>query len=193
MALEVTEILKIKPSTMLAEDVRAWAFEKNGLYSVRSAYRLLKDEQAAMAMAKSDEARGSGDDRAWNLIWKLKVPLKVHLFWWRALQNFLPSKLELKWGHIIPESYCELCGDPEEMVFHVIFCCPVAKRFWAEVFPGISIPMLHPSTWAMDVLDTNICSVNTASLVVCEAWTLWSARNARRHGRKTWEPGATVR
>ncbi|RLM58143.1 hypothetical protein C2845_PM18G02140 [Panicum miliaceum] len=74
MALEATEILKIKPSTMLAEDVRAWAFEKNGLYSVRSAYMVLKDEQTAMAMAKSDEARGSGDDRACNLISKLKVP-----------------------------------------------------------------------------------------------------------------------
>jgi hypothetical protein len=62
MALEATEILKIKPSTMLAEDVRAWALEKNGFYSVCSAYRLLKDEQAAMAVAKSDEARGSRDD-----------------------------------------------------------------------------------------------------------------------------------
>jgi hypothetical protein len=87
------------------------------------------------------------------------------------------STLELKWRHISPESYCELCGDPEETVFHVIFYCPVAKRFWAEVkkFPGISVPMLHhPSTWAMDVLDTNICSANTASLVVCGAWLLWS-------------------
>ncbi|KAF8670744.1 hypothetical protein HU200_050409 [Digitaria exilis] len=29
-------------------------------------------------------------------------------------------------------------------------------------------------------------------MVMCGAWTLWSGRNARRHGRKVWEPGATV-
>ena len=30
-------------------------------------------------------------------------------------------------------------------------------------------------------------------MLVCGAWTLWTGRNARRHGRKVWEPGATVR
>lgn len=32
-----------------------------------------------------------------------------------------------------------------------------------------------------------------AALVVCGVWSLWSGRNARRHGRKVWEPGAAVR
>jgi hypothetical protein len=45
----------------------------------------------------------------------------------------------------------------------------------------------------MDVLHTNICSANMAAMVVCGAWTLWFARNARRRCRKTWEPGAAVR
>lgn len=44
MALEAEETLKIKPSAKLVEDVVAWAFEKNGVYSVRSAYKLLKNE-----------------------------------------------------------------------------------------------------------------------------------------------------
>jgi hypothetical protein len=49
--LEAAEILEIKPGMSLVSDVRAWAFEKHGQYSVRSAYKLLKDEQAATAMA----------------------------------------------------------------------------------------------------------------------------------------------
>lgn len=178
MALEAEEILKIKPSANLEDDVVAWAFEKSGAYSIRLAYRMLKNEQVATTMAKTSEAKGSGDDRAWGLVWKLKVPPKVRVFWWRVLQNFLPSKLELKRRHISQESYCELCGDPEEMVFHVVFSCPVAKRFWAEV-RGVSVPILHPRTWARDILHTNFSSVNTAAMVVCGAWSLWSARNAR--------------
>jgi len=58
---EAAEILKIKPRMSLSSDVRAWAFEKHGQYSVRSAYRLLKDEQAATAMAATGETRASGE------------------------------------------------------------------------------------------------------------------------------------
>lgn len=45
MVLEVEEVLKIKPSARLEHDVLAWAFEKHGFYSMRSAYRLLKSSR----------------------------------------------------------------------------------------------------------------------------------------------------
>lgn len=44
MALEAEEVLKIKPSVHLEEDVLAWAHEKHGCYTVRSAYQLLKND-----------------------------------------------------------------------------------------------------------------------------------------------------
>ncbi|RLM87720.1 hypothetical protein C2845_PM04G12950 [Panicum miliaceum] len=76
-----------------------------------------------------------------------------------------------------------------------MYSCPVARRFWDEVrkFSGVTVPKLHPSTWAMDVLQADVCSPSVAAMVICGAWTLWTARNVRRHGRKVWEPGATVR
>jgi hypothetical protein len=40
-ARDAEEILKIRPGTRLNEDVIAWALERNGLYSVRSCYRML--------------------------------------------------------------------------------------------------------------------------------------------------------
>jgi len=110
------------------------------------------------------------------------------------MHNFLPSKQELKRRHVILESHCELCGDPDESLCHIVFLCLAAKRFWAEVknFSGFSVPLLHPTTWAIDVLQPGICSQEFAVLLVCGAWSLWSGRNARRHGRKAWEPGAAV-
>jgi hypothetical protein len=103
--------------------------------------------------------------------------------------------MELKQRHIAPESHCEMCGDPEEDLVHVVLNCPVAKRFWVEVkqFSGVIVPNLHPSTWAMDVLQADVCSPSVAAMVVCAAWTLWSGRNAWRHGRKVWKLGAMVR
>lgn len=43
------------------------------------------------------------------------------------------------------------------------------------------------------MLCANVYSSTMAAMVVCGAWTLWSGQNARRHGRKVWEPGASVR
>ncbi|RLN12711.1 hypothetical protein C2845_PM09G13790 [Panicum miliaceum] len=45
----------------------------------------------------------------------------------------------------------------------------------------------------MDVLQAEVCSPSVAAMVVCDAWSLWTGRNARRHDRKVWEPGAAVR
>ncbi|CAD6237159.1 unnamed protein product [Miscanthus lutarioriparius] len=161
---EAAEILKIKPGMSLVSDVKAWAFEKHGQYLVRSAYRLLKVEQAA------GETGASRECQHWQTVWKLDVPPKVRVFWWRVLHNSLPSKFELKRRHVAKESFCEYCGDPEETLYHVAIQCPLARRFWAEL---------------------EFCNSKTAALVVCGAWTR-TGRNARRHGRKTWEPGAAV-
>lgn len=56
LVLDAEEVLKIKPGMNMLTDVMAWALEKNGTYSFRSAYRMLKDEQAARAMAATGEA-----------------------------------------------------------------------------------------------------------------------------------------
>ncbi|KAM0903185.1 hypothetical protein ACQ4PT_018813 [Festuca glaucescens] len=137
-AIDAGEVLKIRPSVRLEEDVLAWALEKHGVYSVRSAYRLLKQEQTASAMDSSREAGTSGDNKVWSSTWKLNVPPKIRVFWWRVLNNSLPSKAELGRRHVIRECFCEVCGDPEELLFHVMFQCPIARRFWGAAARYIS-------------------------------------------------------
>lgn len=80
-------------------------------------------------------------------------------------------------------------------MYHVSISCPVAKRLWDEVKKptGVRIPELHPCSWATDVLNRGFCSKSMAALIICGAWALWSGWNARRHGQKVWEPGATAR
>jgi hypothetical protein len=46
ISLDAEDILKIQSSQTMDEDVVAWAHERNGIFSVRSAYRLLKEEQS---------------------------------------------------------------------------------------------------------------------------------------------------
>jgi hypothetical protein len=38
-----------------------------------------------------------------------------------VLHDALPSKEKLKKRHVAMESFCEVCGDPDESVYHVIW------------------------------------------------------------------------
>jgi len=129
MTLEAAEVLKIRPSTCSTTDVLAWAYERNGVYSVRSAYHALKQDQMASAMAKGSETSSSNNSSFWSRIWRLNVPPKVRVFWWRVMHGSLHSKYELKRRHVAEECHCEMCADQEESLFHVLFACPIARRF----------------------------------------------------------------
>jgi len=49
------------------------------------------------------------------------------------MHNSLPSNAEMKRRHIAKESHCEMCGDPDETLYHIIFSFTMARRFWMEV------------------------------------------------------------
>lgn len=70
------------------EDFWAWNEEKKGIYSVRSAYRMLMKD-----IAGSPES--SDSPQLWKKVWQLKVVPKVNVFCWRALKGFLPCYAEL--------------------------------------------------------------------------------------------------
>jgi hypothetical protein len=128
-AIEAEEILKLRPGARLPVDIDAWAYEKNGMFFVRSCYRLLKHESGQKEAFKLNEPGSSMDSTWWRKVWNLQVPPKVRIFWWRVLQGFLPSKSELKRRHVAKENHCEACGEEDESIFHVAVRCTVAVRF----------------------------------------------------------------
>ncbi|TVU37137.1 hypothetical protein EJB05_10434, partial [Eragrostis curvula] len=195
ISMDAEEILKVKPAIHGATDFFAWAFEKNGYYSVRSAYRVLKKEAEQHQILKENAGATSDESHWWKVLWKMRIPPKVRIFWWRVINNFLPSKAELTRRHVAKKSHCEACGDPSESLYHVVAECTYARRFWEAVkeATGVKLPVLHPVTWAKDILSGHFCSGDDANMLVCGAWSLWSGRNARNHGAKQWSPRAAVK
>jgi hypothetical protein len=123
----------MKLGTSMEEDIEAWAYEKSGIYSVRCDIRMLKHLSAQEEYFIRNEASSVENQRWWKKVWKLRVPPKAHIFWWRVLQNFLPSKGELKSRHVAKEDHCDACGAEGESVFHVAISCPMAILFWKAV------------------------------------------------------------
>jgi hypothetical protein len=72
------EILNIRLPSFEVEDSVAWSLEKNGVFSVRSAYRLALDLRNIPPPTTSTSL--NGDRSLWNLIWKADAPPKVKIF-----------------------------------------------------------------------------------------------------------------
>jgi hypothetical protein len=82
MPADVSEILKISPSRRLLADHLAWAPDKHGLFMVKSAYWMAKEETWSTATESSSSVPESRR-KIWDLIWKSDVPPKVQHFAWR--------------------------------------------------------------------------------------------------------------
>jgi hypothetical protein len=62
------DAILLTPVNGNGEDFWAWAPEKHGVYSVKSAYRLL---EANRKQVVEDEASGSSSSHDWQTLWKL--------------------------------------------------------------------------------------------------------------------------
>lgn len=119
-------------------------------------------------MIIADFQRRSGQtsgDITWTRIWKLAVPPKVRIFWWRVVIGFLPTKEVLHRRHVEPIANCEVCGAEEESIKHALLDCTVAKSFWEQIklLTGVKVPLLHPLTWARDLVDPGVINPKNAA------------------------------
>ena len=82
------------PLGKLDHDTWVQNAEKHGLYSVKSAYKLLAINSKADAHYQRNTAVCSNaeDSNIWSKLWKLSVPPKVRNFWWRVIKGLIPVR-----------------------------------------------------------------------------------------------------
>ena len=120
---EAEEILGIRIPELEGEDILAWHFEKNGIFSVRSAYKLA-------AESKSPETCGrslSADRNIFDAIWKTPVPHKIKIFAWKLASIPLGVKTNRLKHHITPDATCSICGVEPENGHHTMVRCTKAS------------------------------------------------------------------
>ena len=97
-AMDIEHILKIRTSPRQRTDFVAWAPEKSGLFTVRSAYKLAAVGLPQLAQNPSNSSKNPNDQSIWDLIWKAKVPGKIRNFGWRVATNTLRAGPEFSGG-----------------------------------------------------------------------------------------------
>ena len=84
-------ILKLRVNPDM-EDRHACHFDKKGLFSVKSAYKLAvqrRENEMGRNAARSESLPVGNSGFRWDKIWGMEVPNKVKMFIWRLVHNSL--------------------------------------------------------------------------------------------------------
>lgn len=117
-------------------DKLIWFYTGNGLYSVKSGYKVAWERFGSLANAGSSS---SADAFNWKRIWKMKVPPKIRVFLWKGLRGYLPVRERLCHKGLGSEQSCPRCGHPVESICHALLYCPVSVATWFASPLGIRL------------------------------------------------------
>lgn len=118
----VSRILQTPFSWFGGEDKLWWPFTKTGEYSVKSGYWQFKQQQQSTT-PEVPSTSTSVQRRAWDMIWKEKVPQKLKIFMWKVYQGILPVREVLKGRKIANDDNCPVCKNGPEYMEHALLLC----------------------------------------------------------------------
>lgn len=130
LPFEANTILKIPLSYNLFEDCLIWIGNKNGKFTVKSAYHITLIMVDSTKVGKSSSSNEKTS--LWKRIWHQKIPPKLKIFAWRTCVNGLPTMFNLSHRGIYCSSFCPLCDRAIETTAHVLLHCDHAKLTWAH-------------------------------------------------------------
>ncbi|CAO2192714.1 unnamed protein product [Urochloa humidicola] len=182
---DVQHILDIRLPTRPREDCISWHFEKSGVFSVRSAYRLARDLQEVDRGNHLSTSANQEQRSVWNQFWKMPIPHKILVFGWRVMNNGLATQRNKRSRSIVPNSCCEICGMEDETVAHALVQCQHAKLLrqavrthWPSLPDELQCTRLQPE----NLLATlNGLDVDAGAKLLLLLWRTWQVRNNITH------------
>jgi hypothetical protein len=182
---DVNTILNIKLPARATEDFVAWSGESNGIFSVGSAYRIDMQDSLQQLSSGQSSAEPDGDQKIWQLIWKVTVPQKMRVFAWRAATESLGvlEGLHQRINTINPT--CSICGREVEETHHALVRCTLARALRDELRSHWALP---PETaflqagrdWLFHLLSNLVAEVRAR--IIFLFWRAWHHRNNVIHG-----------
>lgn len=166
------------------DDFIAWHFDAKGIFSVRSAYKVHRENIRRRACSEHGQS-SSGSDMAnevWKLIWNLPCPARVHNFMWRLCWNSHPLRMNIARKGVDLDTRCVMCQSYFEDGSHLFFNCTKVKKYWR----GANMEQVRLSLAALAdprevMLHISHLPLNLKLTTVCFMWSWWKERNARNH------------
>ncbi|KAK2659781.1 hypothetical protein Ddye_006314 [Dipteronia dyeriana] len=115
---DVDAILSTPSSSSITEDSLLRYFEKNGLYSVRSGYRV-----GRMLATNSGSSSLDNSGSWWKALWILKLSSKIKLFIWKVSHHWLPTMAYLARPGVPTDGIYPRCFRYEESMVYALWGC----------------------------------------------------------------------
>ena len=131
--MDVQVIKSIPLSTVYQEDYWSWQYDKSGLFSVRSAYKLLvhtKNRREDWLDGRANSSATAADEKQWTKLWKTPVPSKLRVFLWRLGHQSLPMSDVRYHRNMADNCLCSICGNPDSWR-HSLIDCIASRSVWA--------------------------------------------------------------
>lgn len=183
---EDADIILSLPLFVDNENRLAWHFDKKGMFSVRSAYKVCREDFLRAATRNGAQgSSGAGSTNVWDKLWKMECPNKVKHFLWRLTHNSHPLRCNLARQGMKINTVCPVCNRLNEDGGHQFFKCKFAKKVWRELCLERERQNLSKMLSPWEVTSTIMqMKGNLQIIVVILMWFLWTERNAvRENGR----------
>ncbi|CAN1798779.1 Putative ribonuclease H protein At1g65750 [Linum perenne] len=166
------------PQPASGEDQWVWGEEKNGKFSVRSAYNLIH----VLPGVKTPET--------WKHIWRWSGPNRIRSFLWLATHGRLMTNSARLRRKMTDDASCFLCHGIDETIDHVLRDCRFAKDVWSRVQEF----ECSDRDWSADISTWMAKHLRSDKKLlfgtIC--WYLWKSRNERVFTASTESAAAMV-
>ncbi|XP_074318065.1 uncharacterized protein LOC141654850 [Silene latifolia] len=131
LPFEGERIKNIRLSENMGHDMWFWSAEKDGILTVRSAYRLLAGGTEFLEVGGA--SNWEREKWLWSRLWKIPVWPRVKLFFWQLCSEALATRANIATRVRGESSFCSLCNSSIESSIHLFRDCVVAQRVWEGI------------------------------------------------------------
>lgn len=156
------------------------------MYNVRSSYHWLR-EREEVGMTSTSAIRVN-----WSRLWKIKIPPKMKVFFWKLLHNALAYNLNLQRRGVQVSSSCIRCAETEDL-HHVFVGCDWATYFWFVSLLGFQPSFPNSAAflyWLQDQLTSE--SEEVLQLLITTCWGVWMKLNDIIFNRRAISPPEAI-
>jgi hypothetical protein len=156
------------------EDQLMWPHSKDGSYTVKTGYNLLKHWAD---VARPCSTNPNTQSNHWKKLWSLNTIPRHKALLWRVIQKAIPVKTALNKRGLPCNTLCPRCLEKEETIEHAFIHCTHSSKIWFGSKLDIRFDQSHQSfsDWVIHALN----SLREEDLrhVAAITYGIWFARN----------------
>ncbi|KAK3192915.1 hypothetical protein Dsin_024225 [Dipteronia sinensis] len=174
---DAKSILRIPIALGTSPDSLLWHYETSGRYTVGSGYWLDCNLNRSPCSSNPSPLRAW-----WRSFWKLQIPLKIKIFFWRACYNWIPTNFNIARRGIQTDGICVACKASLETTMHALWECKKLNHVRNEWYHLQPVVRRNPASFLDFVIDLfSVASEKDKELFCVLVWRVWGCRNVVLH------------